>query len=138
MCDECNMEAEKLPELVVSAIKSACASGKKLSWKIQESDRGMLVQLVWKPARISSAVSLSTVKVVSNWSNQKRKSPSRLRRDAKRLQSFQMAKLATKQSIGPVNPVPETAVERSDSQRSDTPIPDSAKSLAPLLIVIRL
>ena len=76
------MEAEKLPELVVSAIKSACASGKKLSWKIQESDRGMLVQLVWKPARISRAMSLSTVKVVSNWSNQKRKSPSRLRRDA--------------------------------------------------------
>ena len=63
----------------------------------------MLVKLVWKPARISSAVSLSTVKVVSNWSNQKRKSPSRLQRDAKRLQSFQMAKLATKQSIGPVN-----------------------------------
>ena len=45
-----------------------------------------------------------------------------------------MAKLATKQTTGPVNPVSETAVERSDSQRSDTlliDIPDSAKSLAP-------
>lgn len=43
------MEAGKLPELVISAIESACASGKRLSWKIQESDRGTLVQLVWKP-----------------------------------------------------------------------------------------
>ncbi len=56
-----NMEAGKLPQLVVSAIDSACASGRKLSWKVQESDRGMCVQLVWKPAR---AVSDSTDKVI--------------------------------------------------------------------------
>ena len=40
---------EKLPDLVKAALSSACNSGKILSWKVQESDKGTLIQLVWKP-----------------------------------------------------------------------------------------
>ena len=38
----------KLPDLVAKAVISGCNSGRKLSWKIQESENGTLIQLVWK------------------------------------------------------------------------------------------
>ena len=106
------MEAGKLLVLVVSAIESGYASGRMLSWKIQESDRGMLVQLVWKSA---SGTRVGSEKVVSNWSNQKRKSPSWLRRDAQRLQKFQMSQLSTKLLTQTVIPVTEFAAVKSVS-----------------------
>ena len=36
-----------LPELVKAAVSLACVSGRTLSWKIQEGEKGTLVQLVW-------------------------------------------------------------------------------------------
>ena len=38
---------DALPELVKAAVSLACASGRTLSWKIQEGEKGTLVQLVW-------------------------------------------------------------------------------------------
>ena len=40
---------ENLPDLVKAALSSACNSGKILSWKVQESEKGTPIQLVWKP-----------------------------------------------------------------------------------------
>ena len=37
---------DALPELVKAAVSLACASGRMLSWKIQEGEKGTLVQLV--------------------------------------------------------------------------------------------
>ena len=37
-----------LPEPVAVCIQAALKSGRKLSWKLQESERGTFVQLVWK------------------------------------------------------------------------------------------
>ena len=88
-----------LPELVSSAIESAIASQRPLSWKVQESNKGTLIQLVWK-SPTSSCVrvrSRPTERVRSKWNppasqphNNKisKKSPSRIRRNAKRLQTF--------------------------------------------------
>ena len=39
----------ELPRLIKEAISSACHSDRQLSWKIQESAKGTLIQLVWKP-----------------------------------------------------------------------------------------
>ena len=59
---------DKLPDLVKSALTAACNSGKALSWKVQESDKGILIQLVWKPRLESSLVaSESQDTVCSNW-----------------------------------------------------------------------
>ena len=38
----------ELPDLVAKAVISACNLARKLSWKIQESEKGTLIQLVWK------------------------------------------------------------------------------------------
>ena len=56
-----------LPELVKKAITSACESGRKLSWKIQENDRETLVQLVWKPEPFLAGNSSKNSEVSSNW-----------------------------------------------------------------------
>ena len=40
----------ELPDLEAKAVISACSSGRKLSWKIQESEKMPLIQLVWKAA----------------------------------------------------------------------------------------
>jgi len=131
------MEAGKLPVLVVSAIESACASGRKLSWKIQEGDRGMLVQLVWKSANGSR---VGTEKVVSNWNNQKRKSPSRLRRDAQRFHRFQMSQLSTKlptqseipaRQCADVKSVTELTDNLDRAKGQDSAIVDSNASVVP-------
>jgi hypothetical protein len=37
-----------LPELVKAALSTACQSGRSLSWKVQENNKGILIQLVWK------------------------------------------------------------------------------------------
>ena len=52
---------DKLPDLVKSALTAACNSGKALSWKVQESDKGALIQLVWKPRLESSLVPSESV-----------------------------------------------------------------------------
>ena len=82
------MDAEKLPKIVALAIESALASGRQLSWKVQESKVGMLIQLVWKSSEVSNVVG-------SNWNNYyglRKKAPSRQRRDALRLLKFNAAK----------------------------------------------
>ena len=81
------MDAEKLPKIVALAIESALASGRQLSWKVQENKVGMMIQLVWKSSEFSSVVG-------SNWNNHelRKKAPSRQRRDALRLLKFNAAK----------------------------------------------
>ena len=44
----CAIERMELPDLVQRVITSACSSGRTLSWKIQVSEKGTLIQLVWK------------------------------------------------------------------------------------------
>ena len=38
-----------LPDMFVPAIKAGLASTKTLCWKVQEGEKGLLVQLRWKP-----------------------------------------------------------------------------------------
>ena len=103
-------ELPELPELLATAIASAVTSGRRLSWKIQENQRGTLIQLVWKN---DSAVAVGNTsvnaKVGINWSEasthdsartpsggkstqHKGVPPSRKRRNARRLQSFLLKK----------------------------------------------
>ena len=58
---------DQLPELVKSALAEACKSGKSLSWKIQESNRWCLIQLVWKNRRDPLHTVGEFMKVDSNW-----------------------------------------------------------------------
>ena len=99
-----------LPELVKKAIISACESGRKLSWKIQENDRGTLVQLVWKPEPFLVGNSSKNSEASSNWNlaarncpwtaqkSKKQHPPSRLRRNARRLASFIEKKQAAQET----------------------------------------
>ena len=41
----------------MTAVSTACSSGKSLSWKVQESAKGMLIQLVWKPEPVGASSS---------------------------------------------------------------------------------
>ena len=98
---------EKLPDLVKAALSSACYSGKFLSWKVQESEKGTLIQLVWKPSlerqdrdsalgfNWNSRNSMQLSNQYESESNRilvsrkrKRMTPSSARRNAKRLQAF--------------------------------------------------
>ena len=56
-----------LPRLVQEAISSACQSDRQLSWKIQESGKGTLIQLVWKPTPVDAPEKRKAVLVGSNW-----------------------------------------------------------------------
>ena len=44
-----------LPDFISAAVASAFVSGRKLSWKVQESTKRMLIQLVWKPEQLCNA-----------------------------------------------------------------------------------
>ena len=100
---------EQLPEVVKAAITAACNSGRTLSWKVQEDGRGTLIQLVWKPV-------CADTKVCSNWNARKRcpdlttsgklvsskpkkLTPSRARRNARRLQAFLERKQSAAQPV---------------------------------------
>ena len=87
----------ELPDLVTKAVISACNLGRKLSWEIQESEKGTLIQLVWKAVNSFTGKS----EVCSNWNMlpthncqtivqkpQRRNHPSRVRRNARRLKAF--------------------------------------------------
>ena len=94
-----------LPEVVSKAVALAMASGRKLSWSIQENQRGMLVKLVWKSAA-GNASRRDVVGTNKNAANTgfgnasaggatsratkpvKSKPPSSRRRSARRLQEF--------------------------------------------------
>ena len=98
-----------LPDLVVKAIDSAGISGRNLSWKLQEIEKGTLTQVVWKTKSVVTGKIRMNDKVHTNWNNdnqptictlgsagpasggsprRKRILPSRLRRNARRLQAF--------------------------------------------------
>ena len=98
---------EQLPDLLHKGIASACASGRQLSWKIQEGPKGTLIQLIWRAEdALSFPSAVLSGKMGSNLSNQlagrslpvsksqqqparlSKKSPSKIRRNAKRLQAF--------------------------------------------------
>ena len=86
---------DQLPDLVVAAIKAGLASTKTLSWKVQEGEKGLLVQLRWKPVTSVTVGGSLNSKVLSNLdtSGQKqRKNPSRKRRDAIQLKKFILSK----------------------------------------------
>ena len=99
------MDIVQLPSLVQEAISSqtsACYSDRQLSWKIQESVKGTLIQLVWKPAPFvvprkrkavmvgNNAQPFRSAENVSTSRSEikKRNPPSRQRRRAKRLAEF--------------------------------------------------
>ena len=64
------MDKIDLPELVKPALICACNSGKPLSWKLQENEKGILIQLVWKAAPIPGC-SVPSARVCSNWKSKK-------------------------------------------------------------------
>ena len=87
----------ELPDLVTKAFISACNSGRKLSWEIQQSAKGTLIQLVWKAVNSFTGKS----EVCSNWNMlpthncqtivqkpQRRNRPSRVQKNARRLKAF--------------------------------------------------
>ena len=98
-----NMDA--LPELVKTAISLACASGRTLSWKIQEGEKGTLVQLVWsgkqegKEERWSRKEERPSASGLVGCVVRRRVSPSRARRDARRRQAF-LEKQAPQKGLG--------------------------------------
>ncbi len=51
-----------LPELVQKAIDSACTTGRYLSWKLQEREKGTLIQLLWKPDTILAGTPGGTIR----------------------------------------------------------------------------
>ena len=61
------MALVQLPSLVQESISSACHSDRQLSWKIQESAKGTLIQLVWKPAQSVVPRKRKAVMVGNNW-----------------------------------------------------------------------
>ena len=79
-----------LPELVKAALNQACGSGRSLSWKLQESEKGTLLQLVWKAKVEQPSVLEGSDGVGSNWkcSGRRRISPSRARRNVRRRKAF--------------------------------------------------
>ena len=72
------------------------------------------------------------VVVGSNWSYQKRKSPSRLCRDAQRLQKFRVLKLSTQQLTQTVTPETEDAAVKSDVNLTNNL--DPARDLDPAIV----
>ena len=62
------------PALVRAALTAACNSGNPLSWKVQESKQGTLIQLVWntKPEHHSRR---EPTRVASNWKCQATSQP---------------------------------------------------------------
>ena len=101
----------ELPDLLLKAIESACSTRRQLSWKIQKGPKGTVIQLVWKPNAVNTGNASEVVG--TNWSiapanqetpacriqqpyQKKKKSPSRIRKDAKRLQAYLEGKNAAK------------------------------------------
>ena len=81
----------QLPDLVAAAVKTGLASTKTLSWKVQEGEKALLLQLRWKPVTSVTIGGSLNSKVLSNsdTSGQKqKKNPSKKRRDAIRLKKF--------------------------------------------------
>ena len=107
-----NMDA--LPELVKATVSLACASGRTLSWKIQEGEKGTLVQLVWSGKQKGKEERWSE-KQEERWSEKqeerpsgsglvgcvvrRRVSPSRARRNARRRQAFLEKQAAQKEGL---------------------------------------
>ena len=58
---------DQIPELVKAALSSACQSGRSLSWKVQENNKGILIQLVWKAEPVSCPAGGNAIRVGSNW-----------------------------------------------------------------------
>ena len=114
------MALVQLPSLIQEAISSACHSDRQLSWKIQESAKGTLIQLVWKPAPSVVPRKRKAVIVGNNWNTnaqpfrsaenvsasrserKKRNPPSRQRKSAKHLAEF----LEKKKQLATVNSDP--------------------------------
>ena len=66
---------DQLPELVKAALSSAYQSGRSLSWKVQENNKGILIQLVWKAEPVSCPAGGNAIRVGSNWKNQPEAEP---------------------------------------------------------------
>ena len=62
------MHMHVLPEVVAKVIAGEAELVWPLSWQVQESEQGTLVQLVWKSAGCASANSVTEEsKVAINW-----------------------------------------------------------------------
>ena len=69
ICNEGKNVKMALPDLVVKAIDSAGNSGRNLSWKVQESEKGTLIQLAWKTKSVVTGKTRMNDKVHTNWNN---------------------------------------------------------------------
>ena len=85
------MASVELPEVVAVCINLALNSGRTLSWKIQESCRGTSVQLFWKGGG-GSDCSLEPQVELAPPRTKKKKSPSQIRRNQRRLAEFMKTK----------------------------------------------
>ena len=106
---------DALPELIKATISLACASGRTLSWKIQEGEKETLVQLVWSGKQEGKKERWSG-KQEEWWSEKqeerpsasglvvcfvrRRISPSRACRNARRRQAFLEKQAAQKEGLG--------------------------------------
>ena len=111
---------DALPELVKATVSLACASGRTLSWKIQEGEKGTMVQLVWSGKQEGKQEGKKeerwSGKQEVRWSEKqeerpsasglvgcfvrRRVSPSRARRNARRRQAFLEKQAAQKEGLG--------------------------------------
>ena len=87
------VEEIQFPETVAVCLCMAQKSGRSLSWKIQESSKGILVQLFWKAispiAEARSQVFVEPKSFTRSWSKRpRRKTPSKHRRNQRCLQEF--------------------------------------------------
>ena len=126
---------DELPEVVRIALQNASKSGRALSWKVQENTKGTLIQLVWKHpqeirAELKGHTKISSGAVGSNLNKSKtaagmpvaagepqkrrRNNPSRLRRNARRLQYF-LDRKASQSGNEPPQPVVTATVLPSNT-----------------------
>ena len=54
---------DQLPEMVKTALSTACKSGRSLSWKMQENSKRILIQLVCKAEPVNGSTGGKTTRV---------------------------------------------------------------------------
>ena len=122
----------QLPDLVAAAVKTGLASTKTLSWKVQEGEKALLLQLRWKPVTSVTIGGSLNSKVLSNsdTSGQKqKKNPSKKRRDAIRLKKFILSKHCNSMEPKVVTEVDQSpAGDTGQIRCRDSPQPDSVES----------
>ena len=115
-----------LPECVAFCIKAASQFDLNLSWKIQHSIRGTTVLLHWRDrAEVGSQDQIPAAPTVASHNQglakrKKKKSPSQIRRNQKRLPDFKRRKSREGSAGLQDNPDLDTAASMTGSGHVDT------------------